>query len=169
MAKRPIVRHAAGQQAMKLYLVQHGQAYTKEQNPIRPLTEQGRSDVERITHFLETAGIRVAKVVHNGKRRAEQTAEILAHALAPRAQPQTSDLINPNDDPRAFSWQNESWDEDTLVVGHLPFLEKFISELIIRDESRLLVSYAPGTVACLERTEDDSWRLIWMIRPELIK
>jgi phosphohistidine phosphatase len=32
---------------MKLYLMQHGQAMAKEQDPERPLTQQGRQDVDR--------------------------------------------------------------------------------------------------------------------------
>ncbi len=37
---------------MKVYLVQHGEAESKEVNPQRPLTEQGMRDVQRIAEAL---------------------------------------------------------------------------------------------------------------------
>ena len=39
---------------MKLFLVQHGKAETKETNPLRPLTEQGREDVSKIAEFIKS-------------------------------------------------------------------------------------------------------------------
>lgn len=62
---------------MKLYLVQHGEALSKEQDTKRSLSEQGRREVERMANFLATAGVRVARICHSGKLRAQQTAEIL--------------------------------------------------------------------------------------------
>ena len=44
---------------MKLYLVQHGQAVSKEEDPERPLSEQGREDVRRVATRLGEAGVRV--------------------------------------------------------------------------------------------------------------
>ena len=60
---------------MKLYLVQHGEACAEDVDPERPLTAQGRADVERLAAFLQQAGIQVGRVIHSGKLRAEQTAE----------------------------------------------------------------------------------------------
>lgn len=153
---------------MKLYLVQHAQACAKEVDPTRPLTERGREDVERLAIFLQRAGIRVARVIHSGKRRAEQTASGLAAALAPGITPETGGLINPNDDPRGFDWQSGSWDRDTLIVGHLPFIARLVADLLIGDRDRPLIAYQPGSVVCLERAEDGGWRLNWMVRPELL-
>ena len=153
---------------MKLYLVQHGEAYTKEVNPDRPLTDQGKDDIDRLANLLEQAGIQVERVIHSGKRRAEQTAELLAQAIAPGVELEISGLINPNDNPKAFDWQSESWDRDTLIVGHLPFMGKLVSHLLIEDENRLITAYQPGTIVCLEHTNEAEWQINWMIRPELL-
>ena len=67
---------------MKLYLVQHGEAVSKAENPERPLSEQGQSDISRIATFL-AGDIRISRVIHSGKERAFQTAQILASALSP--------------------------------------------------------------------------------------
>ena len=70
---------------MRLYLVQHGAALPGEVDPARPLSEAGRRDVQAIAEFLKGAGIRVERVWNSGKSRAEQTAQLLAKAILPRA------------------------------------------------------------------------------------
>jgi len=154
---------------MKLYLVQHGEACSKEINPDRPLTDQGKTDIERLAALLKQAGIRVERVIHSGKLRAEQTAEHLAKAIAPGVELETSGLINPNDNPKAFDWQSESWDTDTLIAGHLPFMAKLVSHLVIEDENRPITAFQPGSVVCLEQNNDVHWQINWMIRPELLR
>ena len=84
---------------MKLYLAQHGEACPKDIDPERPLTDQGREDIERLAEFLARAGIQVERVIDSGKLRAAQTADLLAAAVAPLVELETSDRINPNDDP----------------------------------------------------------------------
>ncbi len=153
---------------MKLYLVQHGEASSKDVDPERPLTDHGRSDVLRLGRFLQTTGIGVQRVVHSGKLRARQTAELLAQSMAPSVEPETNGLLNPNDSPRAFDWQSESWDRDTLIVGHLPFMARMVSELIIGDENRPFTAFLPGSMVCLEGDHQNGWHLNWMIRPELL-
>lgn len=153
---------------MKLYLVQHGEACAKDVDPERPLTNQGKLDVERMGAFLKRSGVQVRRVIHSGKLRARQTAEQLAVFVAPEVEPEVSGLMNPNDNPRAFDWQSESWDIDTLIVGHLPFMARLVAHLLIEDESRPVVAYQPGSVVCLEH-DDGQWQLSWMLRPELLK
>jgi len=154
---------------MKLYLVQHGEACAKDVDPERPLTDQGNADIDRLAVFLRQAGIRVERVIHSGKLRAAQTAEHLAQAIAPGVEPESSGIISPNDDPRAFDWQSDSWDRDTLVVGHLPFMAKLVSHLVIDDENRSVTAWQTGSMVCLERENSAHWQINWMIRPELLR
>ena len=153
---------------MKIYLVQHGEAAAKEVNPERPLTEQGMMDVQRVARSLKQAGVELKRVVHSGKLRAQQTAEILAREIAPRLQLETSDLINPNDNPGAFDLQAASRGMDTMVVGHLPFMAKLVSHLVTGNDYQSLVAYQPGSVVCLELMGQDNWQINWMVRPELL-
>jgi len=154
---------------MNLYLVQHGEACTKEVDPDRPLTDQGKKDIDRLAAFLKQANVQVNRVIHSGKLRAAQTAELLASAIAPEVEAEASGLINPNDNPKAFDWQSASWNRNTLVVGHLPFMAKLVSHLLIQDENKLITAYQPGSVVCLERNGDALWQIDWMIRPELLR
>ncbi len=154
---------------MKLYLVQHGEALTKEVDAERPLSEKGKADIDRLAKFLVQVGIRVERMIHSGKLRAQQTAERLAASIAPELELEASGLINPNDSPRAFDWQSESWDRDTLIVGHLPFMAKLTSHLLVDDEDRLVTAFQPGSLICLEHNANNQWQLNWMVRPELLK
>ncbi len=154
---------------MKLYLVQHGEACTKEIDPERPLTDKGQADIERMAAFLEQASIKVERVIHSGKRRAEQTAERLAMVIAPNVEIEISGIINPNDNPKAFDWQSESWDKDALIIGHLPFIAKLVSHLVIDNEDISITAFQPGSIVCLENINDGQWQINWMIRPELLK
>jgi phosphohistidine phosphatase len=153
---------------LKLYLVQHGEAYAKADRPDRPLTARGEQDVDRLADFLQRADVRVERVIHSGKLRARQTAMRLAAALGPGVALEVSGLINPNDNPKAFDWQSESWDRDSLVVGHLPFMARLVSHLVIGDEDRPIAAYRPGTVVCLSLNADAQWLIEWMVRPELL-
>lgn len=154
---------------MRLYLVQHGEACAKDVDPERPLSDEGRADIDRLAAFLKQAGVQVERVIHSGKLRAQQTADRLMADMAPGVEPEISGLMSPNDNPMAFDWQSESWDRDTLIVGHLPFMARLASHLLIDNADRPMVAYKPGTIVCLEHIEDSHWQLNWMIRPELLE
>ncbi len=153
---------------MTLYLVQHGEALSKEADPDRPLGAAGRSEVERLAGFLDGRGVRVARVLHSGKTRARQTAEILAAALAPGAAVEASDGLAPNDPPAPFAARATAWNEDVLVAGHLPFMARLVSVLLTGDADRPTVAYRPGTVVRLERSEGETCQIAWMLRPEVV-
>ena len=83
---------------MKLYLVQHGNAVSKEENPDRPLSEQGRADVTKVAEFIRPLKIEVNCLWHSKKARAIQTAEILAQVIKVRKVSHERDDLNPNDE-----------------------------------------------------------------------
>ena len=67
---------------MTLYLVQHGEAKAEAEDPEWPLTARGRDDIGCLAALLARTGVRVARLDHSGKRRAQETAELLAAAVA---------------------------------------------------------------------------------------
>ncbi len=67
--------------AMKLYLVQHGEARSELEDPERSLTARGEEETRKISDATKRLSIRPAKIYHSGKKRAEQTAGIIAAAL----------------------------------------------------------------------------------------
>jgi phosphohistidine phosphatase len=152
---------------MKLLLVQHGDAVPKEQNPERPLSPQGHGQVEQLATFLGNAGLRLTRILHSGKLRAAQTAELLAEHLLPDGKPEATTGLNPNDPADEIAAQTGRWNEDVALVGHLPHVAKLASRLLTGKEDAPIVAFVPGTAVCLDRG-GDGWSLAWMVRPELL-
>jgi phosphohistidine phosphatase len=161
---------------VRLYLVQHGDALAEDADPARPLSQTGERDVRRLADFLAASGLTVSRVVHSGKLRARQTAEILAAGLASGTAAQEFAGLSPKDPTGPFAGLVARWQEDVMVVGHLPFLGKLLSRLTLGAEDREVTAFQPGSAVCLERAGKDaggaadegSWRLAWMLRPELL-
>jgi len=160
---------------MRLYLVQHGTAVPKDEHPERPLSETGRKDVARLASFLARSRISVARVLHSGKLRAQETALILAETLGPgRITEQSLYPIAPNDPTDALFEAIEAWPEegaigDVMVVGHLPYMSRLVSRLVCGDEDETVLHFQPGTVVALERGDNgDGWIVAWAVRPELM-
>ena len=154
---------------MKLYLVQHGEAVAKEIDPDRPLSERGLRDVEKMALFLQRGGISVGRILHSGKRRAEQTAQVLAAAIFSEGRPEPVEGIKPNDDVASFGAKLGDLHGDTLVAGHLPFMARLVAWLITGNAELGMVAYQPGSVVCLEQQEEGEWKLQWMVRPDLLE
>ena len=153
---------------MRVYLVQHGEAVAKDVDPERPLSDNGKSDVQGMAAFLSTAGVRVERVVHSGKTRAKQTAELLAGKLSPGGVVEAMEGLNPKDSGEQLAGVIASTSADLLVAGHQPFMGSFASRLLTGQADVLTVAFRPGSVACFQRDEEGGWALQWMVRPELL-
>ena len=68
---------------MHIYLVQHGAAVPKDENPEKPLSDSGRDDIKKMASFLARSHVSAARVIHSGKLRALETALLLAEVLGP--------------------------------------------------------------------------------------
>ena len=115
---------------MRLYLVQHGEAVPEQVDPQRPLSAAGRREVEAIGRLLASAGVRSTRVVHSGKLRAEQTAELLAIACAPPSVVEAAAGLSPNDPVKPVARKIASLSADTMLVGHLPFMARLAGRLV---------------------------------------
>ena len=93
-------------------------------DPQRPLSAAGRRRSRQSARLLASAGVRSTRVVHSGKLRAEQTAELLAMACAPDHGAEVSAGLSPNDPVKPVARTIASWHMDTMLVGHLPFMAR---------------------------------------------
>jgi phosphohistidine phosphatase len=126
---------------MRVYLVQHGDAVPKEVDPDRPLTDTGRRDIERLAKFLNAAKVRVSRIIHSGKTRAQQTAEILAKDSGRNVNIDAMSGLNPDDPPMKFAKQIEEIDAGAVIISHLPFLSLLVSHLVADDGDQPVVSF----------------------------
>jgi len=155
---------------VSIYLVQHGKPVPKEENPDRPLSDQGKRDVEEVAVFLAKGNIKPEKILHSGKTRARETAQILASVLHPLQDPLEKDGLAPMDDVRMVAEEIKKDTTDTMIVGHLPHLDRLTSLLTMENESRSLVGFQQGGVVCLSpEGEAKTWKIAWMVVPDLIK
>ena len=156
---------------MQLYLVQHGEAIADSVDPTRPLSERGRDDIRKLAHFLAENGIRVGRVLHSGKRRASDTAALLIEAVGKGAVVEAMEKgLSPKDSPEYLVDTAETWHDDTLVVGHEPFMSRFLSRLVLGHEKPTIADFTPGTLVCLARRPvTGAWFIAWMLVPELLR
>ncbi len=78
-------------------------------------------------------------------------------------------MPNPLDDPKTWANGLSTIEQDLMLVGHLPHLSKLVSLLLTGREDIELIAFRMGGVVCLERDEEGRWRLLWALRPELVK
>ena len=153
---------------MRLYLVQHGQATSKEENPDRPLTDVGRREARAVAEFVRPLGLRVDRLWHSGKTRAKQTAEIFARAVKVGEGPSAQQGLEPDDYVTPLRDELGATSDDTLIVGHMPFVSRLAALLLTGFESPPVVTFVNAGLVCLERTGDNRWQVEWIITPDLL-
>jgi len=154
---------------MNVYLVQHGEALSKEENPDRPLSAKGKADIRKTASFVsEHLDFSVTSIYHSTKTRAQQTAEILGEYCNPSGGVSSVDGLDPLADPLPWVTRLNSTGEDTMVVGHLPHLSKLAALLLCRDDTKNIVKFQMGGIVCLEKGAEGFWSVVWMVIPQLI-
>ena len=151
---------------MKLYLVQHGDSVSEEVDRERPLSATGRADIGRLAEWLARRNVKVGAMLHSGKARARQTAELLQSVLAQDGIIRQAEGLAPNDTPRAFLETLDGLEQDLLVVSHLPLVGCIVSAALTGNPDREPVRFRPGSLAVLVRDEKGMWRLDLFITPE---
>lgn len=152
---------------MLLYLVQHGQAKSKDENADRPLTDEGRREVESVMLLMMRFGaISASRVLHSEKLRAAETAQIIAAKLD--VDPEETDGLGPDDDPMVWERRLAENPRDTLLVGHMPHLSRLASHLLCGSADAGIVEFANGGMVCLHG-EEGKWAVRWSIPPELVQ
>jgi len=156
---------------MRLYLVQHGEAVPEDIDVNRPLTPTGRSDIERLGRFLREAGVSVARMVSSDKLRARDSVEILTAAIGKPAITEVMEKgLLPKDSTEGLVDKAAAWKDHTLIVGHQPFMSRFVSRLVVGSEHPVVADFVPGTAVCLvRRAVTGAWFINWMLTPEILR
>ncbi len=145
---------------MNMYLVQHGEPLTKEENPERPLSEVGRTNVELVARAAAALGIRVDCIYHSEKLRSLQTAERFGEYLKAPIQFQPG-LVGTEPVRPCYRWLTNLDHESVMVVGHLPLLGKITSLLVSGSADDQIVAFRNAGVVNID---DD--QLQWILWPE---
>ena len=154
---------------MHLYLVQHGEAWSKEHDPERSLSEGGTEAVNDVNNFLEeNCRIEVDTIYHSGKQRALETADILSKSVAAENGLKESEGLAPMDDPAIWEKKLKDMHRNVMLVGHLPHLSRLAGLLLTGDASREPVLFHNGGIVCLFRDADHRWMIDWVVIPEIL-
>jgi phosphohistidine phosphatase len=155
---------------MEIYLMQHGPSFSKDVDPDESLTPAGEAQIVTAGRGLKRMGLRVDVIVSSTKKRAWQTARIVAERLGfePEKIFQT-DLLKPMAAPEEsirFLTQYGAA-EAILVAGHLPSLAE-IASLLLTEGSKATIQFERGGIG---RIDVDSLpthrgRLRWYLTPE---
>ncbi len=153
---------------MKLFLIQHAQAKSKEEDPERGITEEGYVITRKIADFANQIPIKVRKIYHSGKKRAKETAEIFSEYLEPIDGLESAKGLNPLDSHLIWAGLLSDIDDDIMLIGHLPHLQKLCNFLISKDESKEDIIFKYSGIVHLERYPGNRWVVIFEVNPETL-
>lgn len=133
---------------MRLYFLRHGQAGDKDTWPgddfQRPLTAEGRAELEAAANGLRALGIRPGVVLSSPLVRARQTAEIAAQALGVAVTEAPTLAPGCDLDGLAEALRPYRQADEVLVVGHEPDFSTLIGLLIAQHGAMAMIEMKKG-------------------------
>jgi len=152
---------------MALYLVQHGKSLPKEADPEQGLSPEGEAETRSMAELAAGQGLTVARILHSGKKRARQTAEILGRLLKTGGSIAETPGLKPLDDVQSFA-RNLDPGEDLMLVGHLPFMERMAGYLVTGSPEKTVIKFQNSGIVCLDREADSGpWWIRWALVPAI--
>jgi len=146
----------------RLYLVRHGTAHSAEVDPEKHLSPEGLKEIEKMGKKIAARhSIGCCKFIHSDKARAIETAEVLRDEIAKGCPCNEHPGLAPNDEPGDLIPELEALKEDWVIVSHLPYLDRLLSQLITGSDQHKLVNFGPGTTVCLSH-ESNGWLIEWV-------
>jgi len=118
---------------MEVYLMQHALAYPADEDPQRPLTPEGVTQAKASAKGLRRLGLEFDLIVTSPRRRAQQTAALVAEATRfPYSDILTTETVLPDQLPQKLFelLKTEQSAARVLVVGHLPHLTLVAGQLL---------------------------------------
>lgn len=155
---------------MALFLVQHGRSASKDVDPEKSLTSKGIEETELIAEVARGYEVNVRKIVHSGKKRAAQTAEIFRDIVQDSVSVEQISGIAPLDDVLEFA-EHIDPAEDCMLVGHMPFLQRLLSYLTTGSADIKVYQFQNSGIVCLDTEEGEdggrNWFIKWTLNPSI--
>jgi phosphohistidine phosphatase len=152
---------------LNVYLIQHAESVSEKVDPARPLSGEGKATMEKVAALAARLKIKPDFIFHSERLRAKQTAEILARNLGLSGKLRERHGLGPMDPITPIAgWLREERSKGVnglAIVGHLPFLDRLSSILIIGNEAPRVVSFQNGAIVELVPRPDDAAYVIQSI------
>lgn len=162
---------------MQLYIVRHGIAIDREDpkcpaDPERYLTEDGIKKTKQVAEGVAALGATADLLLTSPYVRANQTAELFAHALDyPRQKIRETDLLLPGGEPsllfRELSKDKQS--ASVFLFGHAPQLDELIAAALGLKNQITSLKKAGVALMELRRISPPSGQLVWLAPPKLLR
>jgi phosphohistidine phosphatase len=162
---------------MKAFLVRHSHALADVDDPLRPLSAQGRETTREVAGFFKLNGrlSSVCAVWHSPLARARETAEMLIQELGLDGLLIEAPGLMPEDDPAAVADRLDNANDPVIIVGHEPQLGALATTLVRGKTKPVIFDFRKTAVLALERAGGrhkksgrSCWRVRWYFSPELL-
>jgi len=158
---------------MEIYLMQHGPALPKEEDPDEGLSPTGEARIHTGGKALKRMGIGFDVILSSPKKRSKQTAAIIAEEVGfpPEKIVETEKvkaMTPPEETIKALT--EYAGTQRVLIAGHLPSVAEVASFLLTKG-SRAMVEFEMGG-CCRIDVEDlptHSGHLRWYLTPEQLR
>ena len=151
---------------INLYLVRHGKPVADYESGDPPLSPEGESEVALVASKISEMDVNIEEIFHSGKLREQQTAGIIQESVAPDVEISFKEGLKPNDPIVGIVDDMNAAQKNTMLVGHLPFMDKMAAFLLDRSHDSSGLVFRTATVVCFERIEKDKWTLLWTVSPD---
>lgn len=148
---------------MPIYLVRHGKAVSSSIDAERPLSIEGKDELDKFAKIFQPARLEIEEIYYSVKLRAKQTACIYASYFAPNAALIEREGLSPEDPASLIYQELLGENKNIMVVGHLPFLDQLIECFF---GCKCPISFKEGHIVCLE-SSFGHYELSWSLFPDL--
>lgn len=158
---------------MQIYLMQHGLALSEAEDSERPLSEEGKAQIETSAQAIQKMGLKFDVIVTSTKKRSKQTAETVARVVGiASGDIVETELLKPSAAPEAaIEYLDRFADEGSVfVAGHLPSLTK-IASLLLTQDIGLSIQFGNGGLCRIdvERPAARNSVFWWYVTAEQLK
>jgi len=149
-----------------LYLVHHGDAVGPDVNPMRPLSDRGRVEVDMLAQQAAARGVKPDVIWHSGKMRARETAEAYWRRCNPLAAFSATRGLQPTDPTRWITDMITGESREIMLVGHFPHLPRLLGSLLSGDGEARPAEFPLNGVVALEEATKGRWQERWRLTPQ---
>jgi phosphohistidine phosphatase len=157
-----------------LFILRHGEAGNRmtvaEEDSERPLTQEGRIEMQKIAKSLKAAGLQISQIYTSPLKRAQETAGITAKILKIPTLEEWDEL-KPDGNKAALYRKLARFEQNSrlILVGHEPYLSSMIGEIIGTTGARLVLKKGGlGKIRVTSFTPQISGELRWLLTPKMI-
>ena len=158
---------------MEIYLMQHGPALPKDQDPEEGLSPDGKERIHASGQALKKMGVSFDAILSSPKKRSKETAAIVAEEVG-----FSQEKIVETDKVKAMTPPEETVQalsalagaQRVLVAGHLPSVAE-VASFLLTEGSKAAVQFEMGGCCRIdvEQVPTREGRLRWYLTPDQLK